>query len=226
MNKQLYPHKSVNSKDDSTWLQKRITTLSLRSHRDMTLPNNRASEQKVQFWLNRSQISADSQISPYVNTILYALPFYKYLLGERKWWLLLRAQKRKGRTVWEIGNAAVTFKSDTLQHFFHQALPLSKNEIWGCEEVAVTECAEDFLVFDKASEGLMTAFVCTRRNVHNFENCSIDVSCACFPSFVSVAFAPWLLQPSRGGMLAWSAVTFNGGTFGQYGDRSHRHILQ
>lgn len=169
MNKQLYPHKSVNSKDDSTWLQKRITTLSLRSHRDMTLPNNRASEQKVQFWLNRSQISADSQFSPYVNTILYALPFYKYLLGERKWWLLLRAQKRKVEPSEKLKMLQWLLNLTPCSIFFHQALPLSKNEIWGCEEVAVTEYAEGFLVFDTASERLMTAFVCTRRNIHNLE---------------------------------------------------------
>lgn len=169
MNEQLYPHKSVNSKDDSRWLQKRITTPSLRSHRDMMLSNKSASEQKVQFWLNRSQISADSQFSPYVDTILYALPFYKYLLGGHKWWLLLRAQK--GRTVWEIENVAVTFKSDTLQHFISiKRCPCQKKMRYeAVRKLPSRNMRKTFLVFDTASERLMTAFVCTRRNIHNLK---------------------------------------------------------
>lgn len=67
--------------------------------------------------------------------------------------------------------------------------------------------------------------VCLHTSKHRGpENLLLDDSCTCSPSFISITVAPWLLL--RSGTLTLNCVTFNGGAFGQYGDRSHGHILQ
>lgn len=70
----------------------------------------------------------------------------------------------------------------------------------------------------------MTAFVCTCQNIEGLKISYWTTAALLLPSFISITAVPRL--PRRSGILTLNSITFNGGAFGQYGDRSHGHVLQ